>query len=84
MNDLTFQRQETNIFNFVDDTAPHAFYLSIVLVLEKLEHNSELAVSLKQYETQDLQIILWAKLDQGLIWESDDIKLLGVTIDKMN
>ena len=58
-------------------------------VLEKLEHNSELDVACFEMDYVKLNFIsgnkneyMWARLDQDIVWESNDVKLLGVTKDK--
>ena len=64
-------------------------------VLEKLEHNSELDVACFEMDYVKLNVgkchlfisgnkneYMWARLDQDIVWESNDVKLLGVTKDK--
>ena len=63
-------------------------------MLETLEHNSELAIS--WFEMNYLKLNtdkchlsvsgnkirqMWAKLGRDIVWESNDIKLLGITLN---
>ena len=63
-------------------------------VLVKLEHNSELAIAWfemnnMKFNTDKCHLLIsgnkneymWAKLDEDIVWESNDVELLGVTID---
>jgi len=45
LNDLFFMLSETNVCNFADDTTPYVCDKSLKNVLEKLEQNSEIAIS---------------------------------------
>ena len=62
--------------------------------LETLEHNSELAIAwfemnyMKLYTDKCHLLIsgnkneqMWAKLDRDIVWESNDVKILGITLD---
>ena len=62
--------------------------------MEKLEHNSELAIAWFEMNYMKLNTdkchllisgnkneYMWAKLDEDIVWESNDVELLGVTID---
>ena len=68
--------------------------LKPVLVLEKLEQNSEFAIAWFEMNYMKLNTdkchllisenkneYMWAKLDEDIVWESNDVELLGVTID---
>ena len=87
INDMFFALNETDIFNFADDT-------KLKSVLEKLEHNSELAIAgfeihYMKLKTDKCRLLIsrnknkymWAKLDGGIVCESNDVELLGVAID---
>ena len=63
-------------------------------VLENSEHNSTLAIACFERNYIELNNdkchllisrnkneYLWAKLDQDIVWESNDVELTGVTID---
>ena len=64
-------------------------------VLERLEYNSELAIAwfemnYMKLNTDQCQLLIsgnkneyiCAKLDEDIVWESNNVELLGVTIDK--
>ena len=70
------------------------FYANLKPVLEHLEHNSELNVAWFEINCINLNInkyhllisgnkneYMWAKLDQDIVWESNDVEILRVTID---
>ena len=81
--------------NFVDDTTTYIFDESLENVLKSLEKNSMLAISsfennYVKLNTDKCRLIVsgykheqvWANIGKDLIWESNDVKLLGVTIDR--
>ena len=85
---------EIDICNFADDTTPYVCDSNLKSVLEKLEHNSELVIAWFEMNYMKLNTdkcnlfisgnkneYMWAKLDGGIVWESNDAELLGVTID---
>ena len=95
INDMFFALNEIDIFNFEDDTTPYVCDSNLKSVLEKLEHNSELAVAWFEMNYMKLNTdkcypmisgnkneYMWAKMDEDIVWESNDVTLLGVTIDK--
>ena len=45
INDILFALNETDICNFADDTTLYVCDSNLKSVLEKLEHNSELAIA---------------------------------------
>ena len=45
INDILFALNETDIWNFADDTTLYVCDSNLKSVLEKLEHNSELAIA---------------------------------------
>ena len=59
--------------------------------LEKLEHNFEIAIACLKWIIWNLVLKnvyiygqnenIWAKLDKDVVWESDNLELLGVTIN---
>ena len=94
INDIFFALKEVDICNFADDTTPYVCDSNLKSVVEKLEYNSELAIA--WFETNYMKLNtdkchllisgnkhehIWAKLDQDIIWETNTVKLLGVTID---
>ena len=53
-------------------------------VLEKLEHNFEIAIACLKWIIWNLilkNVYILAKLDKDIVWESEDLELLGVTIN---
>ena len=89
-----FALKEIDICNFADDTAPCVGESNLKSVLERLEHNSELAIAWFEMNYMKLNTdkchllisgnkneYMWAKLDEDIVWESNDVELLGVTID---
>ena len=86
INDLFFALNEIDICNLGDDSTPYVCYSNLKSVLEKLEHNSELAIAWFEMNymtlnTNKCSLDIIAKLDQDIVMESNDVKLLGVTID---
>ena len=94
INDIFFALKEVDICNFADDTTPYVCDSNLKSVVKKLEHNSELAIawfetSYMKLNTDKCHLLIsgnkhehiWAKLDQDIIWETNTVKLLGVTID---
>ena len=86
--------REIEFCNFTEDTTPYVCDSNLKTVLAKLEHNSELAfvwfeVNYMKQNTDKCHLLvsgnkqehMWAKLAQDVTWESNSVKLLGVTID---
>ena len=48
INDIFFALKEVDICNFADDATPYVCDLNLKLVLETLEHSSELAIVWKK------------------------------------
>ena len=94
INDIFFALKEVEICNFADDTTPYVCDSNLKTVLEKLECNSELAiawfeVNYMKLNTDKCHLLIsgnkhehiYAKVGHDVIWESNSVKLLGVTID---
>ena len=94
LNDLFFILKNTEIFNFADDTTPHACDTNLELLMH-LEHDTTLTVcwfesNYMKLNTDKCHLIisgnkhesLWANIGIDKIWESDNVKLLGVNIDR--
>ena len=94
LNDLFFSLKNINVCNFADDTTPYVCDKSIETVLKLLEENCEIALcwfenNYMKLNTDKCHLIvsgykheqMWAKIGNDKIWESSDVKLLGVTID---
>ena len=92
INDIFFALKGVDIRNFADDYVRLRFKFKTVL--EPLENNSELAIA--WFETNYMKLNtdkchllisgnkneqMWAKLDRDIFWESNDVKLLGITLD---
>ena len=90
-----FALKGVDICNSADDTTSFVYDSNLKTALETLEHNSELAVG--WFETNYIKLNtnkchllisgnaneqMWAKLDRDIVWESNDVKLLGITLDK--
>ena len=93
LNDLFFFLN-INICNFADHITPFVCDISLTEVVNKLEANSEIAI--KWFKDNCMKINsdkyhllmggykhehIWAQTDKDKIWESNEVKLLGVTID---
>ena len=89
INDMFFALNENDICNFADDTTQYVCDSSLKSVLEKLEHNSELAIAWFEMNYMKLNTgkchllisgnkteYMWAKLDQDIVWESNDVYFL--------
>ena len=87
----------TDVCNFADDTTFHACDSSLEDLVNRLEHDTSLAIEWFDYNYKKLNqdkchvIIsghkseaIWAKIGQTKIWESKNQKLLGVMIDRHN
>ena len=91
---MLFALSEIDICNFADDTTPYVCGSNLKSVLEKLEHDSELAIAwfeinYMKLNTDKCYLLIsgninehmWAKLGEDIVWESNNVELLGVTID---
>ena len=93
INDLFFILKETNVCNFADDTTLHVCDENAEQVLIRLEHDSTIAIhwfesNYMKLNTDKCHLLasltkmkMWAKVGNDKIWESNTVKLLGVTID---
>ena len=94
LNHLFFFLKDLGICNFADDTNTYISDESSKNVLKSLEENSMLAIRwfennyMKLNTDKSHQIVsgykheqVLANVGKDLIWESNDIKLLGITID---
>ena len=91
---MFFALNEIDICNFADYTTPYVCDSNMKSVLEKLEHNSELVIASFEMNYMKLNTdkchrlisgnkneYMWAKLDEDMVWESNDVELFGVSID---
>ena len=94
LNDLFYILKDANICNFADDTTPYVSDLCLKTVMEKLEEDSEIAITwfecnYMKLNTDKCHLLvsghkfeeMWMKVRNDCIWESKEVKLLGVTID---
>ena len=95
LNDLFWFNEETNSCNYADDTTFYACDISLNTVIQRLEHDSLLALEwfecnhMKLNEDKCHLLIaghkyehIWANFGSVKIWESDCVKLLGINIDR--
>ena len=93
INDIFFTLKGVDICNFAHDTTPYASVSNLKSVLETLEHNSELAIAwfemnYMKLNTDKCHLLIsgnkneqmWEKLDRDIVWNSNDIKLLRITL----
>ena len=96
LNDIFFTLKGIDICNISDDTTPYACDSELKSTPEKLEHNFELTIArfemnYMKFNTDKCHVLIsrnknkqmWTKLDKNIVWESNDIKLLGITIDSI-
>ena len=80
--------------NFADDITPYVCDSNLKSMLETSEHNSEPAfawfeMKYMKLNTDKCHLLvsgnkngqMWAKLDIDIVWESNDVKLLGITLN---
>ena len=80
--------------NFADDTTPFVSDLNLEIVLEKLEENAKICNDwfdnnyMKMNPDKSHLLVsgnksehMWAKVGEDTIWETNEVKLLGVNID---
>ena len=94
INGLFYITASTNVCNYADDTTFHACDSDLGNLINRLEHDSMLAIKwfdsnyMRLYEDKCHFLLfrhkheMFAKIGQSRIWESEKQKLLGVTIGK--
>ena len=95
LNDLLFFLKDVGICNFADDTTTYISDESLENVLKSLEKNSMLAIhwfenNYMKSNTDKCRLIVsghkheqvWTNIGKDLVWESSDVKLLGITTDR--
>ena len=93
LNDLFFFL-DCNVCNFEDDTISFVCNENLDFVLGELERNSNIAIDWFQNDYMKMNsdkchllVVghkfdqIWAKIDTDLIWESNSVKPIGITID---
>ena len=94
INDLFYMTKLIDVCNFADDTRFHACDSSLVVLVNRLEHDASLVIEwfdcnyMKLNQDKCNLIIschkseaIWVKIGQTKIWENKKQKLLGVIID---
>lgn len=95
INDLFWLNDQTDVCNYADDTTFHACDQDLGSLLQRLEHDSLLAIEWFESNYMKLNgdkchLLIsgykhqshWAMVGKDKIWESPHEKLLGITIDK--
>ena len=90
---IFFALKGVDICNFADDKTPYVSNSNLKSELETLEHNFELDIpwfemNYMKLNTDKCHLLIsrnkteqmWAKLDRDRVWESNDVKLLGITL----
>ena len=93
INDIFFALKGVHICKFADDTTPYVCDSNLKSVLETLEHDPELAIVWSEMNyiklnTGKYHLLIsgskneqiWEKLDRDIVWESNAVKLLGITL----
>ena len=94
LNDLFYILNDVDICNYADDTTPNVCDSSLKVVIEKLEKSSQLAIKWFNHNhmklnTEKCEFLitghrfehLWLDVGETQVWEKNQVKLLGVTID---
>ena len=95
LNNLFFFLKDVDICNFADNITTYISDESFENVLKSREKKSMLAISwfennYMKLNTYKCRLIfsgykheqVWANIEKDLIWESSDVKLLRITIDR--
>ena len=89
LHDLLFALKDIEVCNFADDATPFVCDLNLNTTLNKLEENS--AIAQTWYETNYMKLNhdkchlleeIFINIGNNRIWESKNVELLGITIDK--
>ena len=94
LNDLFYILNDVDICNYADDTTPNVCDSSLKVVIEKLEKSSQLAIKWFNHNYMKLNAEkceflitghrfehLWLNVGETQVWEKNQVKLLGITID---
>ena len=95
LNDLFYLAESTNVCNFADDTTFYACDKDLNFLINRIEHNSYLAIewfennSMKLNQDKCHLLVsgfkyenIWANVGKTKIWEKKKQKLLDVEIDR--
>ena len=95
INDLFYLAENTNISNYADDTTFYACDSNLTNLVERLEHDSKLAI--EWFENNYMKLnsdkchflisghkheMVWTNIGESKILESQKQNLLGIVIDK--
>ena len=95
LNDLFYLTEMTQVCNFADDTTFYVCDKDLNILINRLEHDTSLAV--EWFENNFMKLnqdkchllvsghkheTVWAKIGETMIWECNKQKLLGVVIDR--
>ena len=96
-DDFFFFLKDVGICNFADNTATYISDKSLENALKSLDKNFVFAISwfennYMKLNTDKCRLIVpwykheqvWVNIGKDLIWENNDVKLLGVTIDTID
>ena len=94
INDIYFALKETDTCKFADSITLYIYNSNLKSALETLEKNSELAIgwfgmNCIKLNTDKCHLLLsgyksgqmWEKLDRDLVWESNHVALLEITLN---
>ena len=93
INDLFCITETANACNYAHDTISHACDSDLDSLIQRLEHDSILAI--EWFESNYMKLnkchlllsgykheVMWANIGQSQIWESKEQKLLDISIDR--
>ena len=93
INDLFYITETANACNYAHDTISHACDSDLDSLIQRLEHDSILAI--EWFESNYMKLnkchlllsgykheVMWANIGQSQIWESKEQKLLDISIDR--
>ena len=94
LNDIFYVLNDLDFCNYADDTTPNVCDSSLKVVIEKLEKSSQLAIKWFNHNYMKLNAEkceflitghrcehLWLNIGETQVWEKNQVKLLGITID---
>ena len=97
LNDLFIILKNTETCNFADDTTPHTCDTNLDELLMRLKYDTATALTVYWFDSDYMKLnadkchfaipgnkheILWTDIANDKIWESQNAKLLGASIDR--
>ena len=97
LNDLFIILKNTETCNFADDTTPHTCDTNLDELLMRLKYDTATALTVCWFDSDYMKLnadkchfaipgnkheSLWTDIGNDKIWESDNAKLLGASIDR--